>query len=543
VEGLFIAKILEELTLSLPARNLGWVFPDETTAALLLEPADRKLKSFNLVFAYRPPTPALYLNRDRLEGGATSAFQRSLEGKVRGPLLSVQQMKLDRVIELEFGPAKGFIEAPGVRLLFELTGRNANILLLEPHPISGGLVSGGLVSGGLAFEGKILQAAREIAGSRNRFRQVRSGGLYSPPPPYDKLDPRENQTELLTALENTSISSWHKKLDGLGPTLAREVAIRAEMPFEHVLSGMNLERGLAALRDVVANPSLSSQASLSDQARDRALEDKLFGLRKALREPLEKRLLLLNRQLEDVNRARSDAIAALESREHADSLLAYSRDVPSGASSVSLPNLYGEGEITIALEPTLDAAGNANKLYARAKRREDVLTKLEVREPELQTAKLELEKLLSNLETMPEKELENLVEASTAREDARAPVGIRYRTKGGFEVLVGRNSRENDFLTHRLAKSLDVWFHVQGYPGSHVILRAQNREVPFPDILEASALAAYHSKARGSSNVAVDYVLAKNVWRPKGARAGQVYFSGQKTVYVDGARPAIDLNP
>jgi predicted ribosome quality control (RQC) complex YloA/Tae2 family protein len=532
VEGLFIAKILEELTLSLPARNLGWVFPDETTAALLLEPADRKLKSFNLVFAYRPPTPALYLNRDRLEGGATSAFQRALEGRVRGPLLSVQQMKLDRVIELEFGPAKGFIEAPGVRLLFELTGRNANILLLEPHSSSGGP----------AFEGKILQAAREIAGTRNRFRQVRSGGLYSPPPPYEKLDPRDSDG-LLAALEHSSISSWHKKLDGLGPTLAREVAVRAEMPFERTLTGADLERGLAALSDVVANPSLSSQASLSDQARDRALEDKLFGLRKALREPLEKRLTLLGRQLEDVTRARTDAIAALESREWADALLAYSRDVPSGASSVSLPNLYGEGEITVALEPTLDAAGNANKLYARAKRREDVLTKLEVREPELQTAKLELECLLASLETMPEKELETLLDANNAREESRAPVGIRYRTKGGFEVLVGRNSRENDFLTHRLAKSLDVWFHVQGYPGSHVILRAGNREVPFPDILEASALAAYHSKARGSSNVAVDYVLAKNVWRPKGARAGQVYFSGQKTVYVDGTRPAIELSP
>jgi predicted ribosome quality control (RQC) complex YloA/Tae2 family protein len=370
-----------------------------------------------------------------------------------------------------------------------------------------------------------------------------SGGLYSPPPPYEKLDPRGDSSDLQIALEDSSIAAWHKKLDGLGPTLAREVAIRAEMPFERVLSGPDLERGLAALRDVVANPSLSSQASLSDQARDRALEDKLFGLRKALREPLEKRLLLLNRQLEDVNRARTDALAALKSREHADSLLAYSRDVPSGASSVMLPNLYGEGEITVTLEPTLDAAGNANKLYARAKRREDVLTKLEVREPELEAAKLELEKLLASLETMPEKELEHLVDASAAREDARAPVGIRYRTKGGFEVLVGRNSRENDFLTHRLAKSLDLWFHVQGYPGSHVILRAGNREVPFPDILEASALAAYHSKARGSSNVAVDYMLIKNVWRPKGARAGQVYFSGQKTVYVDGARPAIELNP
>ena len=521
MEGLFIAKILEDLAGKLPARNLGWVFPDETTAALLLEPHGGG-RPFNLVFAYRPPAPALYLNESRLEGSARSPFQRSLEGRVKGGLEAVSQLKLDRVVLLRFAPAPGFIELPAVRLLFELTGRNANLLLLED---------------GEGFEGRILVAAREIASSRNRFRQVRSGGLYTPPPPYEKLDPRV-APDLESALAGQPLSQWHKRVDGLGPSLTAEVAFRASVG-TGALDGERLHRAVAALRDVARDPNLSSETerSLSDQARVRARDDKLDAWRKDLRETLGKRLRLLSRQLEDVDRARDDAIAALESREWADTLLAFARDVPAGASSVTLPNLYGDGEVRVPLDPTLDAAANANRLYARAKRREEVLAALEAREPELRGAHDDLARVLASLETMTEPELERLVLANAPQDAGRAALGLRYRTRGGFEVLVGRNAKENAFLTHKFARSHDLWFHVQGYPGSHTILRSEGREVPFSDVLEAASVAAHHSKARGSVNVAVDYLPAKNVWRPKGAKPGQVYFTGQKTVFVDAGLP------
>jgi predicted ribosome quality control (RQC) complex YloA/Tae2 family protein len=133
VEGLFIAKQLEEIVTLLPAQNLGWAFPNETSAALLLQTSSGIQ---NLVLEYRAPSPALYLSRAKLSGEARNAFQRGLELRAKGDLLHIDQLKLDRVVWLEFAPSKGFVSTESVRLLFELTGRNANLLLLETQSSS-----------------------------------------------------------------------------------------------------------------------------------------------------------------------------------------------------------------------------------------------------------------------------------------------------------------------------------------------------------------------------------------------------------------------
>jgi predicted ribosome quality control (RQC) complex YloA/Tae2 family protein len=539
VEGLFIAKQLEEISALLPAQNLGWAFPNETTAALLLQ---TQSGIQNLVLEYRAPSPALYLSRAKLSGEPRNAFQRGLELRAKGDLQAIAQLKLDRVVWLEFAPSKGFVSTEAIRLLFELTGRNANLLLLEPQtsPVlsldRGGAAEqpGGLHHGNnddlshQPLHAKIILAAREITTTRNRFRTVRTGGVYTPPPPYQKLDPRyATDAELETALANLPVPSWGKHIDGLGPTLLRELEHRLEQQGNPV----------AALRDLVANPSLSSLATLSEQAKARAQAERTSALQHLLREPLQKRLKLLEKQHQDLNRAEENALLALEWREHAETLLAYSRLVPSGASQTELPSLYGADTVQIALEPTLSAAQNANLLFAKAKRREEVLTKLLLREPERQAQFAQTQALLNDLETASESRLRELLEQHNPNPEAPPPVGMRYRTSGGFEVLVGRNSKENELLTHRIASSLDLWFHVQGYPGSHTILRAKQKEVPFSDILEAAAIAAHHSKARGSTNVAVDYLFAKNVWKPKGAKAGAVYFTQQKTVVVEPKLP------
>jgi predicted ribosome quality control (RQC) complex YloA/Tae2 family protein len=521
MEGLFIAKILEELNLRLPARNLGWVFPNETTASLLLEPTAAGARgTFNLVLSYRPPTPALYVNSDRLGGAPINPFQRNLEVRLKGNLLRVAQWKLDRVVMLEFAPSEGFVSTAGARLVFELTGRNANVLLLEGRAEN--------LEEQAQFEGRIVTVAREVTSGRNRYRTVRTGGQYTLPPPYQKLDPRvATDVELRSALEGVPVAKWGGVIDGLGPTLTRELEARGEISGDAV----------AALRDLVRDPSLSSSLTLSDQARGRSRDDRTAQLRKSLREPLEKRLKLLEKQLEDVERAEAAVLDAMQWREWADALLAFQRDVTAGARGVTLPNLYGAGEVKIPLEPDLDAAQNANRLYSRAKRREDVHAKLGLRAPELLEQQREVRAYLAELETADETRLEALLQQNTDSVSAPPPVGIRYRTRGGYDVLVGRNSKENDFLTFRLASSLDVWFHVQGYPGSHVVLRAGNKEVPFPDILEAAAMAAWHSKARGSTSIAVDYMLKKFVWKPRGSKAGAVYFTNQKTVIVEPRLP------
>jgi predicted ribosome quality control (RQC) complex YloA/Tae2 family protein len=101
---------------------------------------------------------------------------------------------------------------------------------------------------------------------------------------------------------------------------------------------------------------------------------------------------------------------------------------------------------------------------------------------------------------------------------------------------VGRNAKENDLLT-RTAHSEDLWFHAQGVPGSHVILKVEGKNPPLEDLLFAARLAAYHSKARGERQVPVDYTRKKHVWRPRKAPPGQVLYTQAKTLFVEGALP------
>ncbi len=123
-----------------------------------------------------------------------------------------------------------------------------------------------------------------------------------------------------------------------------------------------------------------------------------------------------------------------------------------------------------------------------------------------------------------------------------ASKGKPYRTilVEGFEVLVGRGSDENDELTFAVAEPDDVWMHVgDGTPGSHVVVKNPGKgEVPRQVLETAAAITAWYSKARGAPKVGVDYCKAKNVSKPRGAPAGLVEITGEKTLRVKPAAPA-----
>ncbi|MFC4427458.1 Rqc2 family fibronectin-binding protein [Deinococcus navajonensis] len=514
MEGLMLARVLRDLSSHLPARTLGWVFPDETTAALLVEGVG------NLVLSYRPPQPVLFVSRERLRGEPRSPFQRFLASRVRGDLTGAEQLKLDRVVALHFAGESGFVDQAPTRLVFEVTGRNANVLVLDA---------------GQGFEGRIVMAAREITGSRNRFRTIRTGGTYSPPPPYDKLDPRAMTEEEAQTLSALPVGRWREQVDGLGPLLSAELARRSGLAPSQA-PGNAWPAVLAALRSLVLTPTVS-EGVMHGGAREAARDEKAASLRKLLREPLEKRVTLLTNQLSDVTRAEAGLDEAARDREEADLLMAYAHTVEPGASEALLPAFDGSGERPVALEPQLSAVQNAEKRYTRARRREDVYVRLAEREPELRTELAEAQARVGQLDEATLEQLEALAAQLQQERPEKSQYGARFTTPGGFEVLVGRNNKENATLTHRVGRSLDYWFHAQGYPGSHVLVRTSGKDLDLPDLLYAAQLAAAHSKARGSSNVPVDYTRIKHVWRPKGAPAGQVHYTDQKTVWVDGVVP------
>ena len=97
---------------------------------------------------------------------------------------------------------------------------------------------------------------------------------------------------------------------------------------------------------------------------------------------------------------------------------------------------------------------------------------------------------------------------------------------------MGRNNRQNDKLTLKTAEKNDMWLHTKNIPGSHTVIVSDGRQITDTAILEAAELAAFHSKAKNSSGVPVDYTLIKNVSKPQGAKAGMVIYVKNKTVYV-----------
>jgi predicted ribosome quality control (RQC) complex YloA/Tae2 family protein len=113
-------------------------------------------------------------------------------------------------------------------------------------------------------------------------------------------------------------------------------------------------------------------------------------------------------------------------------------------------------------------------------------------------------------------------------------IGRRFTSSEGYEIVVGKTDKENDYITFRVASSLDVWLHTADYPGSHVVIRNPRREaVPFQTILEAAQIAAYNSQARKETRVAVNYTQKKFVTKPPKAKPGLVRLSSFKTLLVE----------
>jgi predicted ribosome quality control (RQC) complex YloA/Tae2 family protein len=110
------------------------------------------------------------------------------------------------------------------------------------------------------------------------------------------------------------------------------------------------------------------------------------------------------------------------------------------------------------------------------------------------------------------------------------PVLEKYLASDGTEIIVGKNNKQNDYLTNKAAARDDIWLHTKDIPGSHVVIRS--KEPSEETILEAAKIAAYFSKARNSSSVPVDFTKVRHVKKPAGAKPGFVIYEQQQTVYV-----------
>jgi predicted ribosome quality control (RQC) complex YloA/Tae2 family protein len=251
-------------------------------------------------------------------------------------------------------------------------------------------------------------------------------------------------------------------------------------------------------------------------------------------------------------------------RQNADLLMAYLQEWQAGMKTITLSGFETNEPVTITLNPEKNAIQNAQFLYKRhqklkrARRAvEPLLNEVqeEVRYLEQVEAALKILEIYNtseDLQTLGEirDELiqQGYLEGLQARDAAGGSVKsdgkgrqkdrnipdvsqpYRYKTPSGFELLIGRNNRQNDLLTFRTAGDYDIWFHTQEIAGSHVLLRLQPGSIPEDkDLQFAANLAAHYSQGRQSEQVPVVYTKPKYVYKPKGAKPGMAIYK-QETI-------------
>jgi predicted ribosome quality control (RQC) complex YloA/Tae2 family protein len=359
-------------------------------------------------------------------------------------------------------------EASGPSLVIELFGPGGNVLVLDG-------------------EGRVLESLRPKLA---RPRGLPAGAVYAPPPPVAG---------------------------------GRAFALREFAEF----SGDYNARVDAFYAD---------RAVTGDRERKRA------RLLHAIRREIKRRTKLLA----DVAAERARCAEHEAIRRRAEVLVASIHALPARAARVTVLDFDG-AEMTVELDPRYSVAENADRLFKKARRLARSLVRLDETE---RLARDELPRLAAwedratraetaeTVATVAE-EAGNLLRlarsgnAETGKRADSAPAGPRrFRTGDGFEVLVGRDERENDHLTLRVARGNDYFLHVHGYPGSHVILRlGSNGSLTETALLDAAHLAVHYSKLRDAGGDVV-YTRCKNVRKPKGAAPGKVAVTQERTIRV-----------
>ena len=300
-------------------------------------------------------------------------------------------------------------------------------------------------------------------------------------------------------------------------------------------------------------------------------EDEHGRLRRAIERSLRKERKALERKLEKIARSLADSELAVGLERSGELLKSVLPRVKKGDLEVTATDFTTGEPVVIPLDPMLTPAANLQRTFKRYQKAVRGLTKAGAQHAEVKSACDEVTALETELadtvndaaalETFSAiatvarllKKYESKEAAATSRATGPKEVKVgkrmvplrlmprRYRTEDGLEIWVGRNDAGNDFLTTRLAVGNDLFFHLDGAPGSHVILRTGGKKDPPSDsILDACELAVHFSKAKNATRADVHVVPIKNVKKPKGAKAGLVMVHGGKTVHLRRMQTRLD---
>lgn len=552
-DGFFTHAVVHELDQTLATGRVAKVNQPYPAELIMTIRAHRH--NYSLLLSANPTYPRMQITQIAYQNPAVpSNFAMTMRKYLEGAILeSIEQVDNDRIIKMNFKTRDELGDQQRLVLVIEIMARHSNVSLVNEK------------------NHRIIDTIKHVGSDQNRVRLLLPGATFVMPPKQDKVNPylpNQIYTDLVRKDldENELAKQLQARYQGLGrqsaQELARELQASSDLPttyhtflkqFENpdpvIYDDNNGKRQFAAfLPSNIKEEQLTHYDTLSvmldafyAQKAERDRSKELAGqVLKVLHNELKKdrrKVKKLKQQLEDA--AKADYY-----RIRGEILTTYLGKLTAGMTEITLPNFYDDNKpLKIKLDPELSPSRNAQKYFTKY---DKLKTSVDYVKEQLKLANDEINYLANiesqidlaspadiqeiRLELQQQGYIKQKRQKSKKRRKVRVSKPEEFHTSNGTTVLVGKNNLQNDRLSFKIANKNDIWLHVKDIPGSHVIIRDSD-----PDeqtLLEAAQLAAYFSKGRNSDNVPVDYLPAKRLHKPNGAKPGFVTFTGQKTLYV-----------
>ena len=564
-DAFFLTAVVGELRSALSGARVEKIHqPSRDTVILHLRSDSGRHK---LLLAANPASPRLHLTASSPENPPEPPmFCMLLRKHLSGARLAqLRQPAMERMVEFTFDCIDELGDPVQKKLIAELMGRTCNLYLLGP-------------------DGRILDCLRRVGLDETARRPALPGLYYQYPEPVVKTDPMLLEPAGWKALleeKGADVLSDRlmDKLGGLSPLVCREAALYAMGAADARLEGADPEPVASKLWEFfdrwLHNPGAYYCADWEGIPRQYAfcpieqyggcleaesfgqLLDRFYVLRDrqdAIRQKsqtVRKTVTNLLQRLSRKQAIQEKELTATYDRERlrqlGDILTANLHRITKGQTAIECEDFYDEDmkPVLIPLSPLLSPQQNAGKFYkdyARMKNAQKELThQLELGQQEQQYLQSVLEEL-NRAQT--EAELEEIRRELQEQGYLKADPGkkrmkqaklapMRFESTDGYPIYVGRNNRQNEELTFRLARKDDLWLHASKVHGSHVIISCGGTKPPDDTVTQAAQLAAYYAETTGGQNIPVDVTAVKQVKKTPGAKPGMVIYHSYKTVIVN----------
>ena len=479
-------------------------------------------------------------------------MRKHLEGTI---ITAIEQVNNDRIIRFTITQRNEFGGDLTKYLYLEVMNKHSNFVLTTA-------------------DSKIIDCIKHIPPLMNRHRTLQPSATYILPPAVDKIDPSEATLEhfenILTNYDTIAGGILHtftglsKQVVGeitsllptqvdatvLFETFSQLVAQVSTNPKPSIIMGQKEQFYLIPLTHLGGEVrSYESIGAMLDafyfgkETRDR-IKDHFSNIEMLVKQWLNKNV----NKLEKLATELANTEKADEYRIKGELIHANSYQINRGDQLLVTQNFYDENlaDIRIELDPLLGASENAQKYFKRYNKAKAAVEHIK---GQMVAAELEVTYFESLLTYLASADIQDVYEIQDELRDrgylkkrqekrvkkATKPNVDRYMTENGVEIVVGKNNLQNDYVTHKLGKRHEWWFHAKEMPGSHVLLRTTDEVLTEVELRAAANLAAYYSKGKDSSSVAIDYTMIKNLKKVPGTALGFVTYDTCKTIYIDPA--------